>query len=141
MTFGPKIAPLVYGCTVFALVLSFLIGRLVPERRIACVFQMLKLHRTSNLLEQLAPLGTQERVEYILRGASSRIVPFLLRHRFLALMVALNVPGNALIGGGGGICLVAGFSRLFSLPAYVLAVGIAVAPVPLMFLVTGRIGF
>jgi len=137
---GPEIAPLVYGCTVFALVLSFLIGRLVPEQSIAGVFRTIQLHRTSGLLEQLAPLATQERVEYILRGTSSRLVPFLLRHRLLALMVALNVPGNALIGGGGGICLVAGFSRLFSFPTYVLAVGIAVAPVPLMFLVTGKIG-
>ena len=53
------------------------------------------------------------------------------------LMVALNLPGNALVGGGGGISLVAGFSRLFSLPKYILAVTIAVLPIPLMILVTG----
>ena len=78
-----------------------------------------------------------QRLQFLLQNASSRIVPFLLRHRFLALMVALNLPGNALVGGGGGICLVAGFSRLFTLPRFALAIAAAVAPVPLMVLMTG----
>ena len=134
--FGPKIAPLVYGSTVLALVLSFLVGRLVPQDRIARGFRTLRLHRASSLLEKLAPMDAQERVEYLLQGASSRIVTFLLRHRFLALIVALNIPGNSVIGGGGGISLVAGFSRLFSFPVFVLLVAIAVAPVPLIVLTT-----
>jgi hypothetical protein len=40
------------------------------------------------------------------------------------------------IGGGGGIALVAGLTRLFSLPAYVAAVAFAVAPVPLLVFLT-----
>jgi len=139
--FGPKIVPLIYGCTVLALVLSFLVGRLVPQDSIANVFRTLHMRRTSNLLEQLTPLGTHERVEFLLRRTSPRFVQFLVRHRLLAVMVALNIPGNALVGGGGGICLVAGFSRLFSLPAYLLAVAIAVAPVPLVVLITGNSHF
>ena len=33
-----------------------------------------------------------------------------LRHRYVALAVIVNVPGNAMIGGGGGIMMMAGMS-------------------------------
>jgi len=137
MTFGPKIAPLVYGSTVVALTLSFLVGRLVPQPSIIRLFETLRLGRAAHLLRELETLGPEERLQFLLRNASSKTFPFLLRHRFLALIVALNLPGNAIIGGGGGICLVAGFSRLFAFPQYVLAVAVAVAPVPLTVLLTG----
>lgn len=141
MMFGPNIAPLVYGATVVALVLSFLAGRLVPQEKTASLFRTLGLRRTANLLDELLPLGPNARVAYLLRGASTRIVPFLLRHRVIALMVALNLPGNAVLGGGGGICLAAGFSRLFSFPTYLMAVLIAVAPVPALVYMTGTIPY
>ena len=135
--FGPKIVPLVYGATVVALVLSFLVGRLVPQRAIVEILETFHLKRAGHLLRQLETLETNERLQFLLQNASTRVVPFLLRHRFLALMVALNLPGNALIGGGGGISLVAGFSRLFTLPKYALAVAVAVSPFPLTVLMTG----
>jgi len=47
------------------------------------------------------------------------------------LALLINLPGNSLIGGGGGILLVAGPSRLFSLPALVVTLILATAPVPL----------
>ena len=62
------------------------------------------------------------------------MVPVLLRHRYLALGVAFNLPGNTLLGGGGGIALAAGMSGLYPLLAYVAVVAIAVAPVPLLVL-------
>lgn len=136
VTFGPQIAPLVYGATVLALVLSFLIGRLVPQQSIIDMIEALRLKRAGRLMRQLEPLDLTERLEFLLQNASTRIVPFLLRHRFLALMVALNLPGNAIVGGGGGIGLVAGFSRLFTLPKYAVAVAIAVSPIPLMVLIS-----
>lgn len=135
--FGPKIAPLVYGATLLALVLAFLVGRLVPQRTIVEIFETLHLKRAGRSLRQLETLDSSERLQFLLQNASTRVVPFLLRHRFLALMVALNLPGNALVGGGGGISLVAGFSRLFTLPRFVLAVAAAVAPVPLIVLMRG----
>ena len=135
--FGPKIAPLVYGATVLALVLAFLIGRLVPQRTVVEIFETLHLKRAGRLLRQLETLDLNQRLQFLLQNASTRIVPFLLRHRFLALMVALNLPGNALVGGGGGICLVAGFSRLFTFPRFAVAVAAAVAPVPLIVLLRG----
>ena len=137
MMFGPKIAPLVYGSTVVALALSFLIGRLVPQQSVIDLFETLHLRRAAALLRQLHPLRPDERLEFIVSKHSSRIIPFLLRHRYIALIVAINLPGNALIGGGGGISLVSGFSRIFSFPGFLVAVALAVAPIPITIMITG----
>ncbi|NNL35816.1 MAG: hypothetical protein HKP35_08360 [Silicimonas sp.] len=56
-----------------------------------------------------------------------------MRNRYLALAIAINVPGNSLVGGGGGLAFVAGASGLFSFPAFLLTIMLAVAPVPLFF--------
>jgi len=135
--FGPKIAPLVYAGTVLALVLAFLVGRLVPHLTIVRMLQALHLKRAAGLLARIEPLDSHQRLEFLLQNTAARIVPYLLRHRCVALAVALNIPGNAVIGGGGGICLVAGFSRLFSLRQHMLTVALAVLPIPLMVFVAG----
>lgn len=46
---------------------------------------------------------------------------------------------NILIGGGGGIALMAGMSRLFPLPVYLLTVICAVAPVPLFMVLAEQL--
>lgn len=134
---GAKIVPLVYAATVVALILGFMIGRWVPPRAIFEILDLLRFKRLRVLLMQLEPLGSQQRLDFLLHHASTRFVPFLTRHRFLAIAVALNMPGNAIIGGGGGISFAAGFSRLFSLPQYALTVSVAVLPVPVAMLLTG----
>lgn len=136
-TLGPKIVPLVYASTVLALSLSFLIGRMVPEEKVIATFEAVRLKRAARLLRNLHDLEVEERLGFILSQTSSRFVPFLLRYRFIALMIALNIPGNAVIGGGGGISLVAGFSRLFPFHYFLIAVVIAVAPIPLFLFVLG----
>jgi hypothetical protein len=135
--FGADIVPLVYFATVIALILGFLIGRLVPQRTIIDLLELIRLRRLRDVVVRLEPLDSRERLGFLLQFADSRWVPFLLKHRFAAVAVALNIPGNAIIGGGGGISFFAGFSRLFSLPAYALTVSLAVAPFPLMVLLTG----
>jgi len=125
---------LAYLCTVLALSLSFLAGRLIPPRLVARILGRLTLHRARKLVTDLEPLGPGERLLFLTRSAPSRIVPFLLRHRYLVLAVLFNLPGNAIIGDGGGIGLIAGMSRLFPFPKYVLLVSVAITPVPLLFL-------
>jgi hypothetical protein len=51
--------------------------------------------------------------------------------------VLINVPGNAVIGGGGGLAFAAGMSGVFSVPAFLLTVAIAVLPVPLAIFAFG----
>jgi hypothetical protein len=54
------------------------------------------------------------------------------RYRYALIAMAVNLPGNALIGGGGSILFVAGLSRLFRPWAMAGTIALAVAPVPLM---------
>ena len=68
----------------------------------------------------------------MIQHAPRRIVPFLLRHRYFVFGVAINTPGNMLIGGAGGIAMVSGISRLFNFGTFVLAVMIAVSPLPVI---------
>lgn len=125
---------LVYLCTVLALSLSFLAGRLFPPRHVARALGWMRLERARRLVAELEPLSAEERFRYLSRSTPSRIVPCLLRHRYLVLAVLFNVPGNTIIGGGGGIGLIAGMSRLFPFPKFVLLVCLAITPVPLLFL-------
>lgn len=135
--FGAKIVPLVYLATVVALIIAFVAGRYIPQRFVLELLEALHLPHARALAQRVESLGSTERVDFLLQGTSSRWVPFLLRHRHMAVAVALNVPGNAVIGGGGGISLAAGFSGLFSLPAYALTISLAVAPLPIAMWLTG----
>lgn len=55
-------------------------------------------------------------------------------HENLMIAVTLNLPGNVLIGGGGGIGLIAGMSGLCPFPKYILFVSLAITPLPILFL-------
>lgn len=134
---GSEGALLVYLCTLAALSISFAIGRAIPPHLVYRVLDWLHLHKASALVRQLEPLNQQERIRFLNEKAPSKIAPFLLKHRYLTIATALNLPGNALIGGGGGIGLIAGMSRITSFPAYIVLLAIAIAPVPLLFLLQG----
>ncbi len=128
---------LVYFCTQIALALSFVIGRFVPIRSVAPVLKALNLDRASQMLVELEKVDPAQRVKYLLNRAPRSWVSTLLRNRYLALAVAINLPGNAAIGGAGGIGAIAGMSRLFRFRHYLLVVLIATTPVPLFLLLTG----
>ncbi len=134
---GPPIAILVYLCTLAGLTLAYVVGRLIPLRVLIHLAHDCHLARTSELLERIAPMSKQEKLEFLIASAPRRIVPWLLRYRYVALAVALNIPGNYLIGGGGGIALFAGISRLFAAPAFLCTIVLAVAPVPLAVMLFG----
>ncbi len=131
---GTKGILLVYLCTLLSLSLSYLFGRLLPPRYLARALGWFHLRRARDMVDALAPLDPEERLRFLTKSAPSRIVPFLLRHRYLIIGVLFNVPGNALIGGGGGIGLIAGMSRLFPYPKYLLLICLAITPGPIIFL-------
>jgi hypothetical protein len=134
---GPPIVPLVYLTTLAGLSASFVVGRLLPLAGIYRLLDDLHFNRSSRLLRVIEPMDAQERLSFLLSNAPNRLVPFLLRHRYLALAVALNIPGNFLIGGGGGIALIAGASKLYTVPAFLATIAIAVSPLPLAVLLFG----
>ena len=125
---------LVYLCTLLSLSLSFAIGRLIPLNSFARFMGWLHLYKAQNLVLQLEPLNSEEKLDFLLRSAPSKVIPFLVKHRYLLIALALNLPGNALIGGGGGIGLISGMSRLYPFPKYFLLVSLAITPVPLLLL-------
>lgn len=139
MMLGPSICFLVYLSTILALALAYLIGRLVPARATAAMFAFFGLKRAEELMLQMEPLDADERLKLLTARAPRRIVPILLRHRYLALALAFNLPGNTLLGGGGGIGLAAGMSGLYPVATYLIIVAIAVAPVPLIILLSGKL--
>lgn len=136
--FGPKAVPLVYLCTVTALTISFLVGRLIPERMLTKFVGDIGLRRSAALLEQFQALDADQRLQSFLARAPKRFIPFLLRYRYIALVLVINLPGNIAVGGGGGIALMAGLSRLFAPKWFLVSVAAAVAPVPLFLILFGE---
>ena len=134
---GADLAPLVYLFTIVGLSASFMVGRLIPESRLQNFLEELSLTRASQLVGKLKTLDTEQRLSLLLSRAPAKFVPTLARHRYLAVAVALNIPGNTVIGGGGGISLAAGMSRLFGLCRFVLTLAVAVAPIPLLIVLFG----
>lgn len=137
--FGSSIAIPVYLSTVTGLCLGFMLGRLVPESFLLRSFEFLGLTRLSHSFRRIAAKPMAERLESFVGRAPKRFVPFFLRHRYVAVAVAFNIPGSSVIGGGGGISFAAGASRIFSFPAFFLAVAIGVSPVPILVLVFGAV--
>ena len=130
---GSKGALLVYLCTVIALAISFIIGRKAPPHLITRLLNWFHLNKAGALVAHLEPLDQQQRLKLLYGKTPSKLVPFLLRHRYLAIVAVLNLPGNALIGGGGGIGVIAGMSKIFPFYIFILLAAVAVAPVPLLF--------
>jgi len=131
---GTRGVVFVYLCTLLSLSLSFAIGRLIPLNTFARFLGWLHLYKAQDLVLQLEPLDSEEKLNFLLSTAPSRIIPFLVKHRYLMIAIALNLPGNALIGGGGGIGLISGMSRLYPFPKYILLVSLAITPLPLLLL-------
>lgn len=138
MLMGPEVCLLVYFATLAGLGLSYCVGRLLPIRLIAALFGTLGLARAQAFVRRIEPLDGQARIELMSTQAPKRFVPHLLRYRYLALLVAVNLPGNSFIGGGGGIALAAGMSRMFRFPFFFATLALAVAPVPLAVYLMGK---
>ena len=135
--FGPAIAPLIYVCTVAAMTLAYMVGRYLPTGALERLLSLLRMRRAAALVARAAPLSPEARLAMLLDGRPKRALGFGLRYRYVALALAVNMPGNSIIGGGGGIMMMAGLSGIFSPLSTLLAVTIAVSPVPLAVMFLG----
>ncbi|MCC0035612.1 MAG: hypothetical protein H6887_10150 [Hoeflea sp.] len=140
MVFGAKVAVIVYLSTIAALTLSFSLGRLVPEHRLAGWLRRHGLERVAVLIEAFARLGPRGRDRYLTQHAPRWLKPWLVNHRMLTLIALVNLPGNTLLGGGGGIALVTGMSKLMSYPQFLLGMALGVAPVPVAVIASSWLG-
>lgn len=131
MVMGSKVVFLVYICMVFAMALAYCAGRFIPIALLARALGYLGLASARKFILEIADMTSAERLRFIVARSPNRFIPFLLKYRYLAFALALNIPGNSLVGGGGGLSMVAGISGLFSLWAFIVTVLVAIAPIPL----------
>jgi hypothetical protein len=128
---GPSIVPAVYLATVAGLVLAYAAGAQMPDGALRRLFADFGLHRAAAMIERIEPMAPAERLALLQARLPGRLGALASRFRYVLVALAVNLPGNSLIGGGGGILLVAGLSRLFSLGAITATMLVAVAPFPL----------
>ena len=134
---GAAIAPLVYAATVLGLILAFVVGRFLPHTWLHGFLADMRLKRACQLVDRLAPMTGAERLAHLTDRAPGWAKPLIGPWRYALLAVLLNLPGNMVIGGGGGIAFTAGFTRLFRPGWTTAAIALAVLPVPFMIWVTG----
>ncbi len=123
---------MLYLVTVFSLSISYTIGSLVPGQVLKRLFQFLHFYKAADLLCARGECNEKQQINRFLEHAPKRLIPFLLHHRYCVFGVAVNTPGNMLLGGAGGIALMSGVSRLFNIRTFVLAVMISVLPLPVI---------
>lgn len=128
---GPGAALPVYLATLGGLILAFVAGKALPVAWVAAVFRDAGLRKAAELVERVDMLTPEERLSLLSARLPRRLRPLARGWRHVVLALILNLPGNWLIGGGGGIMLVAGLSGLFRPGAVFATIAIAVAPVPL----------
>lgn len=129
--FGKEGIVFVYFSTVAGLSLAFLMGRRLPKRWIELLLEKLGFPQTCN--------NQSDEIDYMLNNfpfykkfCQNRLRSLLLKYRYLAIGFSFNMPGNYLIGGGGGISLACGISRNISFKWFLLTVVFAVSLVPLL---------
>jgi hypothetical protein len=134
---GPDVVIWVYVATIAGLMLAFLAGRFLSYAHLHNIFHDLRMKRACELLDTIQPLSRTQRLDTLKNRIPAFLRPLLIEGRYALIGIVLNIPGNALIGGGGGILLVAGLSRVFSTGWMFITLMIAVAPVPIAILVFG----
>lgn len=128
---GAAIAPFVYLATFLGLLLAYIAGRALPYTLLRGVFLDFRLLKACALLDQVAALSPERRLALLRSRLPEWLGPYVVRYRYLALAASLNLPGNSVLGGGGGLCLTAGFSRIYAPLPSIATLALATAPVPL----------
>lgn len=135
LAFGGQASPIVYSGMVGALLLSFAVASFVPLSVLSRFANRMRLRRTASLLNDLASTPAQDRACVVSAKLDSRLGKLMVKNRYVVLAILLNMPGNSVLGGGGGLAFLAGISGLYRFWGYLISVLVAVAPFPLMFLV------
>jgi len=129
--FGKAGIVFVYFATVAGLGLAFLMGRLLPKEWVKSRLQ--KLGFAQNRDSPVDEIdGMLDHLSHNRKFCQNRFQSYLSKYRYLTIAVLFNMPGNYLIGGGGGISLACGVSHSISWKRFLLTVVLAVLPVPLL---------
>lgn len=134
---GADIVLGVYLATVAGLSLAYLAGRFLSIEVLIRIFADLRMARACAFLQAQSGKSPEELLAQLESRLPGRLGRGLLRSRYVLLGLLLNLPGNAMMGGGGGLCLMAGLSGLFRWRWVLATFLIAVAPVPLIVWIRG----
>ncbi|MBT8409809.1 MAG: hypothetical protein KJN93_09300, partial [Alphaproteobacteria bacterium] len=129
---GAEAAPYVWIATVLGLCLAFWTGRMMPAAWLIGTFEDLRMARTAQLVKRLSDTPPDLRLRFLYIQAPRWVRPALREWRYLLLAALLNLPGNAVIGGGGGLALLSGLSGVFSARGTMLTFALATAPFPIL---------
>lgn len=135
--FGAAAAPVVLAATVLGLCIAYTAGRKVPQHRLTAILRRFGLEERAQYLSADANPDMTEHDRLCALFQHNRIASTLLKWRYLAIAALLNLPGNVVVGGGGGIALLAGASRAFSPIPFVIAVTLAASPIPVAIMLFG----
>lgn len=130
LLFGPPGAVAAWAATISGLALSFTVGRLLPDRFLRTLISRMGTVGSATGGPGMPPLLT-------------RLTRLPARHPYLVVAMAVNMPGNAVVGGGGGIALIAGAAKNLSAIRFLVTVALATLPIPLLvalgYLSVGRL--
>lgn len=129
--FGREGAVAAWLATIAGLALAHAAGRYMPVEWLRHWMERQGLMSADSSDGQSPMLALMDRM-HISPQRGHRLGAFLFRHRYLLFAALINMPGNSILGGGGGIALVSGFTRLFRWPHFVLTTALASLPIPLL---------
>lgn len=138
--FGTSMSGLVYLATFIGLMLSFAVGRFIPTVALQRLLLRFGLTRLANFVIESSSCVGQLSSQQLKQLNVPSWLKILLNHRLCSLILIINLPGNAILGGGGGIAMIAGMTRFFSLSEFVVGVLIAIAPIPVLLIVLSHLG-
>lgn len=128
---GAAIAPFIYLATVLGLLLAFLFGHLMSLDWLHRIFHDLHLIRACKLIARIKSETPDDRLNNMTKRLPAWLARIVVDWRYVTIGLLINIPGSIAIGGGGGILMLAGISRLFRPGWMALTIALAVLPVPL----------
>ena len=130
VVFGREGAVAAWLATIAGLAMAHAAGRYMPSEWLRHWMLRHGLLPEGGDSDQSPMLALMDRL-HLSDRRGHRIGAFLLQHRYLLFAALINMPGNSVLGGGGGIALVSGFTRLYRWPHFLLTVALASLPIPL----------
>lgn len=128
--FGKESILFISICTVTGLNLSFLVGRSLPRQWVITWIDYLGV--TSSDIDSNNRMRNLLTYSILGHRSNNWLEAHLINYHYLVLATLFNLPANFIFGGGGGIALISGMSRIFSWKGFLMTVVIATAPVPLL---------
>ncbi len=137
MVQGAEAAPLVYLATMLGMSLAFLTGQFLSLDWMITRCDTWRMVRLCKLIHRIKETPMDDRLASLKDRLPRWLAPFVVNYRYLSVAIIINTPGSVAIGGGGGIMLASGLSRLFKTGWMMATIALATLPIPLAVWIMG----